>query len=271
MYFEINSKRSFKQSIIELNQYRELLYFFAWKDINIKYKQAVLGFMWVILQPVLLMLIFTFFAQAVNLSAGEIPYPVFAFSGLVFWGVFASGVQGAGNSVVVNANVIKKIYFPRIILPISSILVSLFDFLIGLLVLTCLMAYYGISVNLFPALYFIPLAIIIGVVYSLGTGIWLAALNVRYRDFKYVIPFMIQLLFFCSPIVYPTSIVTNSLVKDLYYLNPYAGVLDLVRHSLFGSPIDGIHVLISISVAFCIFILGVLVFSRSEKTFADIA
>lgn len=271
MYFEISSKRNFKRELVELFKYRELLYFFAWKDVKIKYKQALLGFLWVILQPLLMMLIFTFFAQAVKINSGIIPYPVFAFSGLIFWNIFASGVQSAGNSVVTNANVIKKIFFPRLIMPISSILVSLFDFLIAFIFLIGLLLYFKQTIYFFNIFCFIPLALIIAIVYSLGAGIWLASLNVKYRDFKYVIPFLVQLLFFASPVVYPSSLITNPLIKSFYYINPYSGVLDLVRHAFFNTPIDFINVLISSITALFIFIIAFFVFTRNENKFADIA
>lgn len=271
MYFEITSKRNIKRGLFELFQYKELLYSFVWKDIKIKYKQALLGFLWVILQPLIMMLIFTLFAKAVKIDSGGIPYPVFAFSGLIFWNIFASGVQSAGNSIVVNANIIKKIYFPRLIMPIASILVSLFDFVIAFVFLIGLLIYFGIPFDFLNIFCFIPIALIIAIIYSLGAGIWLASLNVKYRDFKYVIPFLIQLLFFASPVVYPSCLITNPLIKSFYYFNPYAGLLDIVRHAFFNSPIDFFNILISAFVALCILVIASFVFFRNENKFADIA
>ena len=189
----------------ELWEYRELFYFFAWRDIKIKYKQTVLGFLWAILQPLAMMLIFTFFfGRALKIPSQHLPYPVFVFSGLLLWNLFAAGLTSASNSMINNANIIKKIYFPRLVIPVSAIFVAVFDFLMSFLLFLILLIYYRQHVSL-HALWCWPLAILIGIVSTLGPGSLLSALNVKYRDFRYVIPFVVQVLFFLTPVIYPVS------------------------------------------------------------------
>ncbi|MFY8035782.1 MAG: ABC transporter permease, partial [Cyclobacteriaceae bacterium] len=172
----------------ELWRYRELFYFFTWRDIKIKYKQATLGFLWAILQPLFMMVIFTlFFGKALNIPSQNLPYPIYVFSGLLIWNLFSTGLTNASNSMVNNASIIKKIYFPRLIIPVSSILVALFDFLMAFILFVPILLFYQQSVSL-SALVLWPVALIIAIVATLGLGSWLAALNVKYRDFRYVIP-----------------------------------------------------------------------------------
>src|SRR5688572_4367372 len=197
----------------ELWRYRELFYFFTWRDIKVKYKQTALGFLWAVLQPLLMMIIFTlFFGKALNIPSQNLPYPVYVFSGLLIWNVFSSGLMNASNSMVSNAAIIKKIYFPRFIIPVSSILVSLFDFFMAFILFVPLLIYYRQPVSL-TALWCWPLALGICLVATLGPGSLLASLNVKYRDFRYVIPFMVQVLFFITPIIYPVSILQYPLLK----------------------------------------------------------
>ena len=179
----------------ELWSYKELFYFFTWRDIKIKYKQTALGFLWAILQPLLMMLIFTFFfGRALNVPSQNLPYPVFVFSGLLLWNMFSSGLTNSANSMVNNSQIIKKIYFPRLIIPVSSILVALFDFLMAFILFVMLLFFYQQPVLLVAVVYW-PIALIICLVATLGPGCLLAALNVKYRDFRYVIPFLVQVLF----------------------------------------------------------------------------
>lgn len=271
MKIEITTHKAFGVKIREIVEFRELLYFFAWKDIRVKYKQAVLGFLWAIIQPFLLMLVFTMLAQAVNLGAGLIPYPVFAFSGIIFWNVFANGVQTAGNAIVSNAHIIKKIFFPKLLLPISAVLVSLFDFFIAFLVLLALMFYYDIDVHFGNLLLYLFSALLLVVVTTTGTGILLSAFNVKYRDFKYIIPFVIQLGFFASPVIYPSLVITNPILSLLYNMNPFVGVMALVRFACFNTPFEISHVLPGVCTAIALFIVGLGVFFKMEKSFADIA
>ncbi len=186
----------------ELWRYRELIYFFTWRDIKIKYKQTVLGFLWAILQPLLMMIIFTlFFGQVLSVPSQNLPYPVFVFSGLLLWNMFSAGLTNSADSMVNNSAIIKEMYFPLLIIPASSILVTLFDFLMAFVLFVPLLVYYRQSLS-WSALWCWPLALIISVVATVGPGCWLAALNVKYRDFRYVIPFLIQILFFLTPVIF---------------------------------------------------------------------
>lgn len=270
-FIEISAKKNFSNVFKELKQFKELLFFFAWKDLKIKYKQAFLGVLWVILQPALMMMIFTLFSQAIQLKSENIQYPIFALSGLIFWNVFASSVQAAGNSIVSNANVIKKVYFPRILLPASSILVSLFDFLISQILLIIFFIYYQTPINIFIALGSTLVSLLIICMFALGIGLSLASLNVKYRDFKYVIPFLIQLLFFVSPVVYSPSLLGESNWNILYYINPCAGSIDFVRYGFFGSDLKMLHLAISSVSSLFFLISGVIIFTRTQNNFADIA
>ena len=197
----------------ELRRYKELFYFFTWRDIKIKYKQTSLGFLWAVLQPLLMMTIFTlFFGNALQIPSHNLPYPVYVFSGLLIWNIFASGLTNAANSMVNNATIIKKIYFPRLIIPVSSILVAIFDFLMAFILFIGILLFYQQPVS-WVALVCWPLAILLSMVATLGPGCWLAALNVKYRDFRYVIPFFIQMLFFLTPVIYPVSLLKYPILQ----------------------------------------------------------
>ena len=209
----------------ELWQYRELFYFFTWRDVKIKYKQTTLGFLWAILQPLFMMTIFTlFFGKALNIPSQNLPYPVYVFSGLLIWNIFSSGLTSASNSMVSNASIIKKIYFPRLIIPVSSILVALFDFLMAFILFIGILVFYKQPV-LWQALFIWPLALVVSVMATLGLGCWLAALNVKYRDFRYVIPFLVQVLFFLTPVIYPISLLKYPILQYVLVCSPmYAAV-----------------------------------------------
>src|ERR1700741_4345092 len=190
--FEIKPESKLSINFKELWQYKELFFFFTWRDIKVKYKQTFFGFAWAVIQPVVMMLIFTvFFGNFLEVPHDDIPYPVFVFSGLMVWNIFSSGFTNAGNSMVSNANIIKKIYFPRLIIPVSSVLVALFDFLMTVLVYVALLIWYHVPVDLSRMLIFFPLSLLITVFTTLGVGTLLAALNVKYRDFRYIIPFLV--------------------------------------------------------------------------------
>lgn len=266
---ESSPKRIFNWK--ELWQYRELFYFFTWRDIKIKYKQTMLGFLWAILQPLLMMLIFTyFFAKALNIPSQDLPYPVFVFSGLLIWNLFSSGLTSAANSMVNNASIIKKIYLPRLIIPVSSILVALFDFFMALILFFALLFFYKQQVSYTAILYW-PLAVMITIVGTLGPGSLLAALNVKYRDFRYVIPFLVQVLFFLTPVIYPINLLQSPWLKYLVVISPVYAAVELFRLPLTQVAPDYTLLMISIGSAFILLIIGLVYFKRTEDFFADLA
>jgi lipopolysaccharide transport system permease protein len=255
----------------ELWRYHELFYFFTWRDIKIKYKQTVLGFLWAVLQPLLMMTIFTFFfGRALNIPSQSLPYPVYVFSGLLIWNLFSSGLTSASNSMVNNATIIKKIYFPRLIVPVSSILVSLFDFAITFVLFGGILIFYAQSVSWW-ALVIWPLSIIVGVIATLGLGSWLAALNVKYRDFRYVIPFLVQVLFFLTPVIYPISMLKYPWLQYILVCSPVYAAVELFRFPLTGTLPDVYFLTLSLTSGLLFLIAGVLYFKSTEDFFADFA
>lgn len=266
---------SSKRRIIDLKeiwQYRELFYFFTWRDVKVKYKQTALGIVWVVLQPILTVAIFSlFFGRALNVPSAGLPYPVFVFSGLLLWNVFSSGVNTAGNSMLTHAPIIKKIYFPRIIIPISSILVSVIDFLIAFIVFVMMLIYYHVSVDITALSVFWPLAIILTLAGSVGISCWLAALTVKYRDFRFVVPFVLQIALFVSPVIYPTSILKDNLLNYVFALNPMYSAITFFRAPLMQSSLNVNLVLISITSTIFFLFLGISYFKKTEAYFADIA
>lgn len=255
----------------ELWRYKELFYFFTWRDVKIKYKQTALGFLWAILQPLLLMLVFTFFfGRALNVPSQNLPYPVFVFSGLLLWNTFSSGLINSANSMVNNVQIIKKIYFPRIIIPVSSILVALFDFVMAFVLFIPLIIFYkqGVSWN---AVWCWPLAIVIGVVATLGPGCLLAALTVKYRDFRYVIPFLVQVLFFLTPVIYPVNVLKYPILQYAIVLSPMFAALELFRYPLTSIAPDIYFLSISLFSSLMLLVTGIFYFKRTEDFFADFA
>lgn len=272
MEYEIKPVNKFSLNFKELWNYRELFYFFTWRDIKVKYKQAVLGIVWAILQPLAMMVLFTFFfGRMLNVPSDGVPYPVFIYSALMFWNIFASGLANSGDSMVANANIIKKIYFPRLIIPISAILVSIFDFLITFILFIGLIIYFQPVINIVAFLFFVPAALVITLLTTFGLGTFLSALNVKYRDFRYVIPFLIQFLFFATPVIWPASIIKNEYLRYLMALNPMSGAAQLARAPFTGQPLDTTMLMISISSAVLLFALGLFVFRKTESYFADLA
>jgi lipopolysaccharide transport system permease protein len=268
----IGPKEKLSLGLNELWQYRELFFFFTWRDIKVKYKQATLGFAWAILQPLFMMVIFTlFFGKALKVPSDQIPYPIFVYSGLLLWNVFSSGLSSAANSMVTNANIIKKIYFPRLIIPISSILVSLFDFLMALIVFVGMLIWFQTPVQPLKILLFMPLGLIIATFTSFGVGTLLAALNIKYRDFQYVIPFMIQVLLFMTPVIYPVSILPALWMKYVMAINPMYGAIELFRSGIIDKSIDGNLLAVSICSATFFFLVGIYYFRKTEAYFADLA
>lgn len=255
----------------ELWRYRELFYFFTWRDIKIKYKQTVLGFLWAILQPILMMIIFTFFfGTALNIPSQSIPYPVYVFSGLLIWNVFSSGLTGASNSMVNNASIIKKIYFPRLIIPVSSVLVALFDFVMTFLPFGVILLFYGQRVSWWAVIMW-PSALGISIIATLGIGTWMAALNVKYRDFRYVIPFLIQILFFVTPVIYPISLLKYPLLQYILVCSPMFAALELFRFPLTGIAPDIYFLGASLLSGLVLLLVGTIYFRRTEIFFADFA
>ena len=269
MEYEIRPKEKFDTGLRELWQNRELLYFFTWRDVKVKYKQTLLGVAWAVLQPLLLMLLFTqVFSRVLQVST-VVPYPVFAYTGLILWNIFSTGVTASGNSMVSNANIIKKIYFPRLIIPVSGVIVSLFDFLMTIPVFIALLVWQGVMPAA-TAWYCFPLGIVMVVIATLGPGCLLAALNVKYRDFRYIIPFLIQLLLFAAPVIYPVNYPSSPVVRLLLALNPVSGAINLFRAG-FGATPDYQVILISLSSSLVLLIAGVYYFRKTEAYFADLA
>lgn len=256
----------------ELWEYRELFYFFTWRDIKVKYKQTVLGFLWAILQPLVMMIIFTlFFGRALKVPSQQLPYPVFVFSGLIIWNMFSAGLTNASTSMVNNANILKKIYFPRLVIPVSSIFVALFDFAMTFILFIGLLIFYSQSVS--PAAFWCwPLAVLTCSVATLGPGSLLAALNVKYRDFRYVIPFFVQILFFVTPVIYPVSLLSYPLLQYFLVLSPMYAAIELFRMPLTGTAdVNVVFLIISCVSSILLLVAGIVYFRRTEDFFADLA
>lgn len=259
-----------KLSLKELWLYRELFYFFAWRDIKVRYKQTAIGVAWAILQPVLATIIFTvFFNRVVGIKApNDVPYAVFAYLGLMYWNVFASSLNTISNSLLNNQGVLTKIYFPRLIPPLSCVVLALVDFFFAGIVFVGLMVFFGILPNLlgiFPAIF----ALVLMLGFSVGLGTFLAALNVKYRDVKAALPFLIQIMLFMTPVIYPVESIPERW-RLLAYLNPATGAISSVRSGLFGSSIDFIGLGLSVGVTVVVLVIGIWYFKRQEKTFADV-
>ncbi|RPI74658.1 MAG: ABC transporter permease [Desulfobacteraceae bacterium] len=253
----------------ELWSYRELLYFLVVRDLKVRYKQTVLGGLWAIIQPLFTMLVFTFFfGKLAKIPSDGIPYPIFVYAGLLPWTYFSNALSNSGNSLVGNANLIAKVYFPRLLIPGSAVLSALMDFAVSFLVLAGLLIYYRIAPG--PEMALVPVLILLTVFCALGVGLWLSALNAQYRDIRYAIPFLIQIWLFVSPVIYPISLVAPKW-QWLLALNPMGGIITAFRAALLGhQPIDWF--LLHISALTTLFFLGsgLFYFRRTEKTFADI-
>jgi lipopolysaccharide transport system permease protein len=219
-----------------------------------------------------MMIIFTaFFGRVLNVPSDNVDYRVFVFAGLMLWNIFSTGIAGAGNSMVNNANIIKKIYFPRLIIPVSAVLVSLFDFVFTLILFAVLMAYCNVRPIYSRLFLFLPLSLFITTFTTLGLGIFLSALNVKYRDFRYVIPFFIQAMLFVTPVIYPLSMVKHQAIKFILILNPMAAAIDLLRSSITGAAVDFTTVSVGLLVCLTLFATGIITFRKTEAYFADIA
>lgn len=253
----------------ELWLYRELIYFMTWRDLKVRYKQTVLGAAWAILQPFLSMVVFSvFFGRWLGVPSGDVPYPVFSYAALLPWGLFSKAIADAGRSLVTNRAMITKVYFPRLTIPLASVLAGIVDFLIAFVVLLGMMWYYDIEIT--SKVFTLPFFLLLALIASLGVGLWLSAMNVFYRDIGYIIPFLTQIWFYLSPIVYATSTVPEKL-QPIYALNPMVGVIDGFRWALLGQePAPGPLLIISSAVAVILLVSGVIYFRRVERTFADI-
>ena len=249
--------------------YRELLYFLVWRDLKVRYKQTVLGILWAVIQPFFLMVIFSiFFGKLARIPSEGIPYPVFAYAALLPWSYFAQSLNTCSNSLVGNSHLITKVYFPRLIIPISSVLSGLVDFSISFSILLAMMFYYHIIPTLAALL--LPFLILMALATALGAGLWLSALNVQYRDIRYGISFLIQFWFFATPVVYPSSLVPNKW-RFFYGLNPMVGVVEGFRGALLGKgQVIEPTFMVSIIVIALLLISGIFYFRRMEKGFADV-
>ncbi len=253
----------------ELWRYRELIFFLTWRDIKVRYKQAVLGIAWAVLQPLLTMLIFTvIFGILLQTPSQGLPYPLFALSALLPWQLFATALQRSSISLVGNANLITKIYFPRLAIPISSVMAALVDFGVSFVVLLGVMAYYGFWPG-WNILWLFPM-VLLTLFTALSVGLWLSALNVQYRDIQHMVPFIIQVWMYASPIVYPIEIIPSGLWRSLYGLNPMVGVIQGFRWALLGTAPPDLTLLVSSGVVLVLLISGLFYFRRMEKTFADV-
>ena len=252
----------------DLWAYRELLYFLIWRDVKVRYKQAALGILWVILQPLLTTLILTLFlGMLVRVPSNGLPYPVFVYAGLLPWTFFATSVTSGGNSLVGSSNLITKIYFPRMIIPGAAVGARLVDFGIGFLNLIGLMIYYGVGIS--KTILVLPIVVALVTFLALAVGMWGAAINVKYRDVSVVLPVLIQLLMFASPVMYPSSIVPAKF-QWIYKLNPLAGILDGFRASVFGQRVDWTALGISTAFTIGLLVYSAYTFRRMEKNFADV-
>jgi len=253
----------------DLWEYRELLYFLAWRDIKVRYKQTVLGAAWAIIQPFSTMVVFSiFFGRLAKMPSDGIPYPIFAYCALLPWSYFAGALDRAGNSLVGSANLVTKVYLPRLILPLSATMAGLLDFAIAFVVLIAMMIFYGITPT--SAVWTLPFFLLLALATSLGVGLWLSALNVQYRDVRYTIPFLTQFWLFASPVAYPSSLVPEQW-RVLYGLNPMAGVIEGFRWALLGKGSGpGPMLAVSVLVTVVLLVSGAYYFRRMEKTFADV-
>lgn len=253
----------------DLWRYRELLYFLTQRDVKVKYKQTVVGVLWVVVQPVATMLLFTFvFGTLAKLPSGSIPYPLFTLTGLLPWQLFSSGLSGASGSIVGSSSLISKVYFPRLVIPLSAVIAGVIDLAVSFTVLIALMAWYGFTPGW--ALVSLPAWIALALLTAVGVGLWFSALNVKYRDVQFTIPFLMQFWLFATPIAYATSIIPSG-YRLLFSLNPLTSVVDGFRWALLGrSPGFGSTFAGSLAVVFVVLLSGLVYFRRTERTFADV-
>ncbi|WP_013325262.1 ABC transporter permease [Gloeothece verrucosa] len=266
----IEAGRTERQYLQDLWRYRELFYFLAWRDILVRYKQTVIGIAWALIRPFLTMVVFTIvFGKLAKLPSDGAPYPILVFVAMLPWQFFANALAECSNSLIDNANLISKVYFPRLIVPASAVIVSFVDFMISGMILLALMAFY----NFIPSWRILTLPLFIGIAFAaaIGGGLWLSALNVQYRDFRYIVPFIVQFGLYISPVGFSSSIVPPQW-RLLYSLNPMVGVIDGFRWAIIGgkAEIYGLGFMVSIGIVVFLLISGIWYFRRMERTFADI-
>jgi len=254
----------------ELWSYRELFYFFVWRDVKLRYKQTFFGIAWAVIQPFITMMVFSIvFGKLANMPSDNIPYPIFVYAGLLLWNIFSNSLNYASSSLIGSANIIQKIYLPKIIMPAASVMVTLVDFFFAALIFLGIMFYYSFMPH-FQGLLLLPLLLLITLFASLGLGWFLAAVNVKFRDVRYALPFFIQLLIFITPVIYPVSIVPKA-YQWLLALNPMTGVIEAFKAGFLGTmPISWTGLAISAGMSIVFFIFGLVYFLKTEKTFADI-
>lgn len=256
-------------NLTEIWAYRELLYFFAWRDVKVRYRQTVIGFTWAIIQPLLMMVAFSlFFGSLAKLPSENIPYPLFSYAAVLPWNLFAAGLSRSSNSLVGEANLIQKVYFPRLLLPLSGVLSPVVDFLIAFAVLLGLMLYFGYypRVNMLA----LPFLLLLELMLALGIGMWLSAINVEYRDVAYAVPYFIQLGLFASPVVYSASFVPERYQTLYGLLNPMVGIIEGFRWAILGTSPPGPVMLASAAITVLMLVTGAFFFRRREKAFADV-
>ena len=262
------SKRLSMLSFKDIWAYRELLFFLTWRDVKVRYKQTALGAAWAILQPLFMMIIFTiFFGRLAGVASAGIPYPLFALAGLVPWTFFSNAITASGNSLVGSANLITKVYFPRLIVPAAAMLAGLVDFLLAFMLLVLLMFYYRVTLT--AQILFLPVLVILTALFSLGVGTWMSALNVKYRDVRFALPFLIQLWLFVSSVIVPSSSLPQKW-RWLLMLNPMSGIIEGYRSALFGLPFDWPALGTASVLTIVTLVYAIYAFGRVERSFADI-
>jgi lipopolysaccharide transport system permease protein len=248
--------------------FRELLFFLTWRDIKIRYQQTILGFFWAVLQPVMTMIVFSlFFGRLAKIPSDGLPYPIFNFTALLPWQFFEQAIGISTNSLVTNSNMVTKVYFPRIFVPISSVFSGLVDFAIAFVVLIAMMIFYQVSPTMGVLL--LPLFLLLAFITALGVSLWMSALNVKYRDVRYLVPFLTRFWFFATPIAYPSTLLEEPW-RTLYGLNPMVGVVEGFRWALLGTAPPQSMIFLSVTIALALFFSGLFYFNRTEKTFADV-
>jgi lipopolysaccharide transport system permease protein len=252
----------------DLWQYRDLLYILTLRDIKVRYKQTYLGILWAVIQPLFMMIIFTaFFGRLAGIPSDGIPYPLFVYAGLLPWIFFSNALNSSGNSLVGNSSLITKVYFPRMIIPISAVASGLIDVLISFGLLLLLMLYYGIGFS--PNIMMLPILTLLTALLATAIGMWMSALNVKYRDIRYALPFLIQLWMFATPIIYPSSLIPDKW-RWLFIINPLTGLIEGYRSAIFGTPFDFVGLGVSIFIIFAALIYSAYTFRQMERGFADI-
>jgi lipopolysaccharide transport system permease protein len=266
----IKPKKTFSiNDIRELWQYKELLYFFTWRDLKVRYKQTAVGVGWAIFQPFITMVVFSvFFGKLAKIPSDGIPYPIFVYVGLLIWTFFSSALSETSGCLISNQSIITKVYFPRLILPISSVITRLVDFFVASIILVGMMIYYHFTPHLIGLLV-LPILLIISFMAAVGGGLFLASVNVKYRDVRYILPFFIQMLLFVTPVIYPASIAGK--YSWILAINPMTGVIKAAHAAILGNaPINWFLLLISFCVCLVMFIFGIIYFKKTERYFADI-